>query len=401
MLNQTTQPKNKNYDNRGPSSSIHDYGRSGFNFLKTNREETSSIPNGHITGLDRQSYIPQQDDLRYTRKEEFVGNDRWASNIQSLENNFPVRDPNDLPKTTMKELLLQESQNMNISAQKPSNPLVYDPNDVPKTTMKELLLQESQNMNISAQKPSNPLVYDPNDVPKTTMKELLLQESQNMNISAQKPPNPLVYDPNDVLKTTSKETTMTDYSGNAYIPTENGRDTNPIEISNTNRQFTTEVQYFGNSSCDQDGAYKVLDIDPRYTNRQYTSDNPYTGNAGNTNTKPRDTTMMENIVTSSERETLSQGRIPGREGPKENVSSDMVNATTNKVGDMQNSAFSQRPLMSTKVYNSLPQANECADTKAKKIINNTNIRDRLDSSLLDAYRKNPYTHNFESSYWTH
>ena len=77
----------------------------------------------------------------------------------------------------------------------------------------------------------------------------------------------------------------------------------------------------------------------------------------------------------------------------------MICATTNKNGDMQNKAFSQREKLSTNIY--LPQANICNDTKNKKNVDNNNLRNRLDSTLLDAYRKNPYTHTFESSYWTY
>ena len=366
-INQMTQPRSKSEnDRRSVSHSIHDYGRSSINCMTTNRQETSCIPNGNITGLDRQGYIPITSDIRTTRKEEMVGNTRWASNIQGLESN-----------------------------------MVWDPSDIPKTTIKETLLQPTPNVNMNAQQPSHPIVYDPLDVPKTTIKETTLANSILGQVDRQDYIAPIVYDPNDIPKTTNKETTMTDYSGNAYLPNEDKREINFYDARNTNRQFTSNVQYFGNSIGEQDGGYKVVDIDPRYTNRQYTSDNDYTGNAGGID-KPRNTEcMMDNVVTKSYRETLSQGRVPGAEGPKDGIDPSMICATTNKSGDMQNSAYSQRPMMSTKVYNSLPQANSCSDTKNKKTVSNINIRDRLDSSLLDAYRKNPYTHTFESSYWTY
>ena len=110
---------------------------------------------------------------------------------------------------------------------------------------------------------------------------------------------------------------------------------------------------------------------------------------------------MENVTIRSEREVLSKGRIPAKEGPKDSIDPGMIHATTSKNGDYQNTLSSQRPQMSTKVYNSLPQANECGQTKNKKTLNNSNIRNRLDSSLLDEFRKNPYTHSFEGSYWTY
>jgi hypothetical protein len=371
LINQMTQPRSKNEyatNKRSMCNSVHDYGRSSISCATTNRQETSCIQNGNITGIDQQGYVPITCDLRPTRKEDIVGNIRWASNIQGLENNMVVWDPNDVPKTTIKETLLQATPNVNMSAQRPSNPLVYDPNDVPKTTIKE-----------------------------TTMSDGILGQIDRQEYLA-----PLVYDPTDVPRTTNKETTMTDYSGNAYFPNENGRDTNCYDARNTNRQFTSDVQYFGNSAGEQEGGYKVVDVEPRYTNRQYTSDHAYTGTAGNTTDKPRNTDcMMDNVVTKSYRETLAQGRIPAREGPKDGVDPGMICATTNKSGDMQNTAYSQRPMMSTKVYNSLPQANNCSDTKNKKTLSNSHLRNRLDSTLLDAYRKNPYTQNFDTSCWTY
>ena len=369
-INKITRPKGKNdciNDRNSLCNSIHDYGKSSISCSVTNRQETSCIPNGNITGIDQQGYVPITCDIRHTRKEDMVGNTRWASNIQGLENNGVIWDPNDVPKTTIKETLLQPTPNINMNSQKPPNSIVYDPNDVPKTTIKETTLSESMLGQIDRQDYLAPLVYDTTDVPRTT----------------------------------NKETTMVDYSGNAYFPNEDSRNTNYYEAKNTNRQFTSNVQYYGNSTGETEGGYKVIEVDPRYTNRQYTSDNAHTGNVGNTTDKPRNTDcMMDNVVTKSYRETLSQGRTPGREGPKDNVDPATICATTNKSGDLQNSAYNQRPMMSTKVYNSLPQVNNCSDTKNKKTLSNIHIRDRLDSTLLDAYRKNPYSQSLES-YWNY
>ena len=106
--------------------------------------------------------------------------------------------------------------------------------------------------------------------------------------------------------------------------------------------------------------------------------------------------MMDNVVTRSYRESLSVGRTPAREGPKDSVDPNSIHATTNKFGDLQNTAYSQRAKISNKVYNSLPQANECSRTKQKKRLSNVPIRNRLDSTLLDEFRKNPYSQSLES-----
>lgn len=369
-INELTGQANKKVcytDDRCVSNSIHDYGKSGLCLGRTNREDTSNIQNGNIVGIDKQSYVPITSDLRPTRKQDVVGNTRWASNMQ--------------PSVEMG--------------------VVWDPEDVPRTTLKETMIQEAPTVNMSAQKPANAPVYDPTDVPRTTMKETLIREAQSVNVSAQKPSNAPVYDPTDVPRTTNKETTVTDYSGNAYLPTEDRRDCNQYQAPFTNRQFTSNVKYVGNASGDQEGGYQVAEIDPRYTNRQYTSNNSYTGNVGNSENKARETScMMDNVVTKSYRESLSKGRVPAREGPKDNINSQMIHATTNKFGDIQNTAYSQREKISTKVYNSLPQANSCSKTKQKKTLNNSQIRNRLDAKLLDEYRKNPYTQSL-SSYWTY
>lgn len=368
--NELTGPRSKNScytDKRTICNSIHDYGRSSVCLGKTNREDTSCIPNGNIVGLDQQGYVPITSDLRPTRKQDVVGNTRWASNVQ-------------LPT---------------------SSGVVWDPNDIPKTTIKETLIQEAPTVNIAAQRPANAPVYDPNDIPKTTIKETTLSDGRLGPIHRQEHLGPRVYDPTDVPRTTNKETTITDYSGNAYFPTEDRRDCNKYDAPNTNRQFTSDVQYIGNATGEQEGGYQVVDIDPRYTNRQYTSNHSYTGTAGNTESKPRETScMMDNVTTKSLRETLSRGRVPAREGPKDSVNPDTIHATTSKFGDLQNTAYSQRAMMSTKVYNSLPQANACSKTKQKKTLANAPIRNRLDARLLDEYRKNPYTQSLES-YWTY
>jgi len=401
--NQLTGPRSNDAcytDRRLDCNSIHDYGRSSLCLGKTNREDTSCIPNGNIVGLDQQGYVPITSDLRPTRKQDVVGNARWASNVQLPVGSGVVWDPNDVPRTTTKETLLREAATVNIAAQRPANAPVYDPNDVPRTTIKETLLQEAPTVNMAAQRPANAPVYDPNDIPKTTIKETTLSDGRLGPIHRQEHLRPRAYDPTDVPRTTNKETTMTDYSGNAYLPTEDRRDCNKYEASNTNRQFTSDVQYVGNAVGEQEGGYNVVDIDPRYTNRQYTSDHSYTGTAGNTDNKPRERCMMNNAVTRSAREVLAKGRVPAREGPKDSIDPGTIHATTNKFGDLQNTAYSQRAMMSTKVYNSLPQANDCGNTKNKKTLNNSQIRNRLDSTLLDEFRKNPYSQSLES-YWTY
>jgi hypothetical protein len=371
-INALTKPNNKlnpYVDKRLNScNNLHDYGRSGWTQRPNNRNDTACLPAINLDGVDKANYIPITQDLRPSRKQAIVGNTRWASNIQGPHNRHPVWDPNDIPRTTIKETTLQSSPLANVGIQRPPNQRVYDPNDIPRTTIKETTL--SQGILGGAHAGDNLL--------------------------------PRTYDPTDVPRTTNKETTMTDYAGNAYIPVESGRESNCYDARNTNRQFTSLNEHFGNATGDDEGGYKIRTIDPRTTNRQYTSNHRYTGNVGNSEyQKPRETAcMMDNVTTKSYRETLSRGRVPARQGPKDHVDPLMVNSTTKRAGDTYNMALAQRPRMSTKVYNSLPQANPCSETKYKKTLPNNPIRNRLDARTLDAFKSNPYTQSL-SSYWTY
>lgn len=329
--NVLTQPRHKQdpyKDHRNHMRKPHDYGRGGFSMVSNNRETTACLPAINLEATDRGYYVPINPNLRPSRKQNVVGNARWAGNVQGPHNRHPVWDPNDVPKTTVKE---------------------------------------------------------------TTLSSGILGIAQPMNMKHK------VFDPTDVPKTTHKETTHTDYAGDAYMPNESGRESNCYTMKNTNKQFTSVNEHYGNATGEEEGAYQIRHVNPRETNRQYTSVVEYSGNANSAVPKPRESScMMENATTRSYREVLSRGRTPGRQGPKGKVDPSMINATTKRAGDLYNMALAQRPRMSTKVYNSLPQANRCAETKDKKTLPNKPIRDRLDSRILDAFRSNPYTQSLSS-----
>lgn len=307
----------------------HDYGRRAIVVKANNRKDTSCIPMANLRGYKQENYIPIVEKLRPSRKQTIIGNPRWASNVEGPQNRHPVWDPNDIPKTTIKETLLQEARKGNITNSMLHKPRVHDPSDVPRATQKE-----------------------------------------------------------DVM--------LFSHSGEAYRPTDAGYEIAPTDMPTTHRE-TMETDYAGNPVGSEEGAYQILKINPKETNRQYTSVHEYTGNARGDDKPVMNDAMRNNATTRSYREVLAVGRTPAREGPKEIYNSDMVNATTNKVGPTQNVAISQRPLINTRIINSIPQANRAGETKAKTVLSNKRIRDRLDVGLLDPLRSNPYhlgLHNY-------
>jgi hypothetical protein len=352
---------NPNDDPR--SFNIFDYGKSSINIDRNNRNETSFIPVGNLIGTKRQSYIPITEEIRETRKTNMIGNTRWASNVQNQTGH-----------------------------------MVYDPTDIPKTTVKETTLQSSGLGVLSAQRPSNHPVYDPTDIPKTTIKETTLSDGILGGAHRTDNLKPRVHDPNDKLRTTHKETTHAEYSGGAYLPVEVGRDTNTYVAKATNKQYTSVNEHYGQMTSDQIGAYNNTPVSVKNTNRQYTSNNEYTGSAGGGElNKPREyQDMLANSTTKSHREFIATGRTPSTEGPKTNVNKSMIRSTTKREGDTLNNALSTRKQIKTKVYNIMPEANVCSETKKKKQLDNKEISDRLDSHLLDPFRMNPYTQSLHS-----
>jgi len=245
---------------------------------------------------------------------------------------------------------------------------------------------------------SKPIAWDPNDTPDVTMKETLLAPSVPINFTSNKPSLPPAHDPNDVLQTTTKETTMTEYSGNVYQPTQDKRHMNTFVAPTTYREMTSDTQYVGNANGNKEGGYQYKKIDPRYTNRQYTSNNSYTGNVSSNHTKPVNQDVRNNITSKSYRDSISQGRTPATSGPKENIDSSMIYATTNRSGDLQNAHLEGRETIANKSFFVTPQMNMCENTTNRKTVSNDIIYNRMDEDLIKEFVNNPYTQSLQSYY---
>ena len=97
------------------------------------------------------------------------------------------------------------------------------------------------------------------------------------------------------------------------------------------------------------------------------------------------------------REQVAVGRKPAHSGPKQIYSKDDINMKTTRHGDIDNVRIEDRGVMSTKVYNSMPQANLFGETHQKDTLPNNPIGvDRINPDLLNAFRKNPYTQSLHS-----
>jgi hypothetical protein len=213
-----------------------DYGKGNILIYSNERDITSTRTyEGNITSLVKAVIAPLQDLIKITKKEFMINNptENRPQLQATMPSKQPVYNPNDVARTTVKETLLNESQNLNIRGTTMST--VYDPNNVARTTVKETLLNESQNLNIRGTTMST--VYDPNNVARTTIKETMIDTVPNANIKG--PAKQGVYDPNDVARTTLKET-MLDSTQNTNIRGQNKQSVHdPNDVVRTTIKETT------------------------------------------------------------------------------------------------------------------------------------------------------------------
>ena len=273
--------------------------------------------------------------------------------------------------------------------------VVYDPNDVMRTTIKETNIHNNHS-GMMGKSVYKGVVYDPENKPRTTTKETTVKNKRKGNINNT---NKSVYiKSGDKAKKTVKETTM---SKNAMgIASENkgsGYLVKDIQVPDTIRELTS-VQYIGDASGPELGAYDVTDVNAPNTMRQFTADIEYFGGAGNdgVNTKPMSYEDIYNAEIKAIRGTIDEGYTPGAMGPNELISSESINVTTSKIGDIQNKYLNERGVQANKVYNSIPQMTHINITQDKEIVPNEPLADRINPAIVSAFRENPYTQPLDS-----
>lgn len=367
---------------------LHDYGKSRTSLRETERETmTNNKYQGILKAGDKVKARNDQN-ARETRKR-FTTNNKHKGHLQLDGTAGYVYDPEHLARTTVKEQLVEKVRDGNMAPQQPSKMQVYDPDDVARTTMKEQHIDNNHEGFINTGD-KNSYVYDPNDIARTTIKETMID---NDHSGFMNPDNKQSYvcDPNNVARTTIKETTIDDGRLGVAKGRTQMKCRDPNDRMRTTVKETTMVEDVVGPMYQKKGmGYNVAKTEAKNTVRQFTSNNKYSGIAGpGLQEQPQSYEHIYNSTVRSYRENVSKGRTPGGGGPRK--FNHKMNATTKKLGDVQNNYLNERGLVSNKVYNSLPQTQPCAITREKYNAPNEPIQDRLDPGLLDQLKNNPYS----------
>ena len=151
--------------------------------------------------------------LKNTKKINIVKNNRINGNYQGIKKS-KIYDPNDVPKSTIKETNIHNNHSGMMSTSMPSKGIAYDPNDLARTTIKETNIHNDYSSNIQNINRGN-VVYDPNDVTRTTIKETNIHNNHSGMLSSAMQNKGIAYDPNDLARTTIKETNIhNEYNSN-------------------------------------------------------------------------------------------------------------------------------------------------------------------------------------------
>ena len=223
--------------------------------------------------------------------------------------------------------------------------------------------------NFGVQGPSKITVYDPTDIARVTGRNTL--DAVDTAVNPKGPNRLTVYDPNDVARTTMKETNI-----------------------DNNRLGNVSISHI------EKGGYIIESavVEARNTNRQFTSDHYYSGAAGSTNPKKKSYDNYENMRTSSSREDTLKGRAPTNSNVSLTTGSENINLNINR----DNLDIPRVPNMSgshvlgtriTDVNNYGIQTNN----KLNYDCENEKISNRINPSVVDAFRNNPYTQSLEST----
>lgn len=223
-----------------------DYGKQNVMVYDNERQVTQSCTVvSNLTTNVKAMLTPVVDAIRLSLKEYFVDAARAGGNPQAQMPSKPTTyDPEDTPRTTVKETVLHDSENLNLTGPNETYSALHDE---AKTTVKETLIHDSDILNV---KPGNSCVYAKNDDDaKRTIRETLplIDTRRNIGLTVYKV---YLYNPDIAAKTTVKETTVKGSSELGFIggvinKLLGGYATAEVDVRNTHKQFTSDNDQYG------------------------------------------------------------------------------------------------------------------------------------------------------------
>jgi hypothetical protein len=339
---------------------------------------------GNLKGNEKLTIYDPNDVARTTIKQTTV-HDYILGNLKGNEKQT-IYDPNDVARTTIKEMTVHDSILGNLKGNEKQT--IYDPNDVARTTVKETLIHD-ENGTGTLTGAKQLYVYDPEVVAKMTIRETVERDDYELNMAARVYKGTL-YDPDDTARKTIKESTVDlerEFGNLDRYAKAGGYETNEYDAKDTQKQFLSDYDYYGGAMRDGGEGYITNEYDAKDTQKQFLSDYEYFGTAaGAEEKKQMSYDEYFNARIREKQEVLLNGREPTLSGVK--VFNDCMNVATPRKNECDLKT-ERESLNHTHISNEIPTLSDYTITKMRK---NSSIEgnDRLDVSLLNAFRECPY-----------
>jgi hypothetical protein len=352
-------PSNKSAQNKWHSNAkLSDYGKEGFVARPNERDITQKrTVKSNIVSVFKALIAPITDKIKTTKKQELEENNRPEGNFSvAMPNKLTVYDPNDIARTTIKETLIHNDREGIVSG--PQKLTVYDPNDVARTTIKETTIYNDRKGIANGEEKGQHYNYE--SLPKITIRNTLNHVDTNVNLNPNRP---------------EKNTQFSDQP-----------------IKTTIKQTTIDSKHAGQPVYNKNDGYLIAKSEAPNTNRQFTSNYEYTGNAHAKDDKPTSYDASYNARLNNNKEIISKGRTFTNSGSKTNVTKSDINILHKK----QMGGTRYRSPVKSRDYIKTSSETPVVLTQYKDNLGNKTQVDRIEPSILNAFKENPYTQSLSS-----
>lgn len=316
-----------------------------------------------------------------------------ATNVTSMVKAI-VAPLEDLLKPSRKELSVDAPEHKTIQVQFPNKQTIYNPNAPTRTTIKETLIHDAENLNVKPPKGAG-VVYDPQEIARTTMRQTMEKMATELNTAVARKAG-AVFNPDDPAKVTIRQTTegKTRAFGNMANQAPSAPPVDQFEVPETQRNAVDVVgasDYSGNPARPAGDGYEVFAADPRSTQRQFTSDTEYFGVAETTGAKAQRSyeDIMNLQMSDGLKEELEIGREPTQTGVK--VFTGDVAEFTRAPQDLPD-----LPVANQERVTNIPLGNGDIRFTKKPDDLDEEIENIIDADILEPFKNNPYTQSLNS-----
>lgn len=413
----------------GETKRHNDYGRKGYHNRLNSRAVTGT--RSHIIGAKGRdgAKVRPHDQARKTRKQHYVHHSRTYGNAgiqkpsaapsynpkewtakttirETTENNkhkgivapvtgqnAPAFNPMDwIARTTIRETTENNKHKGIVAPVAGQNTPAFNPLEwIAKTTIRETT-ENNKHTGGAAPIQKKQIAYNPSDwTARTTIRETT-ENNKHKGIAAPIQKKQIAYNPGDwTARTTIRETTgKTDYIGTATGQKKH-KSIQQDQARTTIRETTGRTDYIGTVGGRR--KHKTTQQDKaKNTNRQFTSDNEYYASANSHNRKLKSYDDAYNARTNENKEKVAKGRRPGGGGPR--LGHQDINIEMKKLDSDRENHYAATKTSTVGNYFNPNSVSPMTNTSEKNHLPQHEIR--LDTGILDAFKRNPLTQSLHS-----